>query len=161
MKSVISSLLFLVIISPAINAQNGGMDIMATVVNPDSVHSIDVKISVPSGFDGEFLEISLFDGKSGVVVISGRPYSKFDLAIPSESELRNQFGESAHLQNLRLMKGENRDVESMDVLTPATCSELMIPESGRVYLRVGGTVESEDSLRGFYLGKLNFDCADR
>lgn len=166
MKKTAGILLVLILIPCLLPAQNDRPDnriaIMETAVSAADLESISVSILITEQPEADLLEISPFDDESGVIMITGRPYSEFEFKIPSEMALVNQHGEEAKLLDLQMMRGPERSSDLMEVVTPSLCAEAVIPESGHLYIRVGGTVASDKTLRGTFSGSLNIDCgADR
>lgn len=144
-----------------INAQNNhnsaNLDIMATVVNSEMIDSIGVKLSVKSNPDNE-LEIHSDQSQGGKMVLSGTPFSNIHLKVPPKTILNHPNGKEAALSDIQLLVGTSNDPSSMEVLSPADCNELSIPESGQLFIRIGAKVSGDTPLDGTYLGSLNFEC---
>lgn len=149
------------IIFGSINAQHShdkaDLDIMATVINSESVDSIAVKLSVMRNSDNE-LEIHSEQSQSGKMVLTGTPYSKISIRVPSETILRDPTGKAISLSDIQLLAGTSNDLSSMEVLTPADCNELSVPESGQFFIRMGAKVSGDSPINGTYFGSLNFEC---
>lgn len=166
MKEISSLFLILIFIPLALPAQSDRVDnriaIMETAVPASELESISLSILFTEQPEAESFEISPFDDESGVIMITGRPYSDFEFRIPSEANLVNQHDEEAKLRDFQMMRGPDRSSDLMEVVAPSQCVEATIPESGHLYIRVGGTVASDATLRGTFSGSLNIECeADR
>jgi len=163
MKQWIITAILLISITGISLAQSGqsdsGINIMATVVPSASVESIDIVVNISGQKSSGELDLSPFGEQGGLIVLSGTPYSEFTFNVPLETVLRNQYGDEAILTEYRFIAGENEDPDSMDMISPAECNEITIPESGVLYIRIGGKLESEENeLRGIYTGTLSLEC---
>lgn len=138
--------------------KNTQIDVMVTVVVASGLEKIGLKVSAKDDFETTELTISPFVPESGQFMISGTPYRTINLRIPAEIELENQFGDEATLQDTRLMAGPGEELDSMESVSSSECVELSLSEAGRLYLRLGGTIESEQNPRGTFTGMLSLDC---
>lgn len=134
------------------------LDVMVTVVEASSLEKIGLKVSVKDDFGASEFTISPFVPESGQFMISGTPYRTINLRIPAVIDLENQFGEEATLHETRLMAGPGEELDSMEAVSASECMELSLSEAGRLYLRLGGTIESEQNPRGTFTGILSLDC---
>lgn len=137
------------------------MKFMATVLPSVSVESVDVMIAINESESVNEVDLTPFVEQSGLIVISGTPYSEFRFRIPLETDLSNQFSERAILTDYRFIAGEDQNPDTMEMISPSACNEITIPESGTLYIRVGGTLQAEEKesdLRGIYTGTLSIDC---
>lgn len=138
--------------------QTTQIDVMATMVNENSANAVPLKIPVAENTPGKTVEISPTETNSGVVILSGTPYSTVNVRIPKKTIIKNEFGDDAELGKFKLLAGEFDNPSQMDIVTPSVCGEMSIPESGLLYIRVGGTISSDRELRGTYTGEIGFDC---
>lgn len=139
--------------------KTGSMAVMASVVSNESMDSVPLKISISGDHNEPELTLSLSDKESAGLIFTGTPYASVNLHIPSEQVVANQFGQSARVKDFQLIYGNSEDQTAMDVVSPGSCNELMIPETGRMYIRIGATVISESDLKGVYTGSVDFECS--
>lgn len=161
MKPVWLMLLSLIFVAGVSIAQNNParsqLEIMRAVVNSESVDSVEVKLSVKEN-GGEMFDISPNVPHSATMIITGTPYSKIHLKVPSATVLRHPSGREAELRNIRLLAGNSKVPTSMDVLSPGECNELSVSETGQIYIRIGARITGGEPLKGIYIGRLHFDC---
>jgi hypothetical protein len=164
MKYLTFIALFFLIIPELLQAQESEqqprLDVMTSVASSQLLGNIELMIFIPNDFSENSYRFSSGEDNSGLIMISGRPYSEFELGIPDETAFENQFGMSAVLDDYQLMWGAEPDSDLMEVISPSECSEMTVPESGELYIRIGGTVETEDRLRGVYTGTISLSCTD-
>lgn len=139
--------------------KTGSMEIMATVVSSNSMDSVSVKISISSDHKESDLRLSPSDEEGATMIITGTPYESIKLEIPSEKNVANQYGVSATAKDFQLIYGNSENQTPMDVFSPGSCNELMIPETGQIYVKIGATVTSESELKGVYTGSVDFECS--
>lgn len=158
--SVLFQVLFFIplLLSAQSGSEDVQLEIMASVVPSDDADNINIKINAMGTHGYETFEFSPFQQNSGVIMISGSPYSTLDIQIPRQTFLENQFGEEITLTDYQMITGPDKNADAMDVLSPAGCIELTIPESGHLFIRVGGSLETDNSLRGVYTGTLSIEC---
>lgn len=147
-----------------VNSEVNGIDVMSVTVSVERIDEISLKINRQQGKSPSSVssvDYSVYDQtESGLIMISARPYSNITIRIPPEAGLVNQYGESSSLTNLRILYGSSDSPDTMNLLSPGGCSELMIPETGTIYLRVGGALKSKEPLRGIYTGSLDLECKE-
>jgi len=136
------------------------LNIMAAAVSSDSADAIPLMISVSPGVNYGKLRFDLSDETRGETFILGTPYDSLGIQVPAGVRITNQYGENATLDKLQIVYGKEDKSSAMDVLSPAGCKIIQIPATGRIYIRIGGEVISEDILRGVYTGTLGLDCRD-
>lgn len=143
-------------------AQSGSspvsLDIMTTAVYTENFDSIPFKVSIPGEVNASELMFQLSDDTTGEIFITGIPYDSLGVNVPANITFTNQYGESAELQRLRLLHGSSDDRPSMDVLPPIGCTTVEIPATGRIHLKIGGEITSDNRLRGIYTGSLKLSC---
>lgn len=145
-----------------VNSETSGIEVMALTISAARMDEISLKINRQNSASASPVDFSVYDRvESGLIMISARPYSNITLRIPPEAGLVNQFGETSALTNLRIIHGNSGVPDTMNLLSPGGCSELMIPETGIIYLRIGGTLKSSEPLRGVYTGFLDLKCKDQ
>jgi len=140
--------------------QEPRLEVMTSVASSLVLDNIELMILLPDDFTENSYQFSSGEENSGMLMITGTPYSEFELSIPSESSFENQYGMIAVMEDYQLMSGTEPDPELMEVISPSECSQITMPESGELYIRVGGTVEAEEMLRGVYTGSLSLSCTD-
>lgn len=140
------------------NANSQSITVMATVISSASMDSVPLKISISGAQNESELTLTLSDKESAEMILTGTPYGSVNVQIPSEQVVTNQFGQTARVKDFQLSYGNSEDQAAMDVVAPGSCSELMIPETGHLFFRIGATVTSESELKGVYTGSANFEC---
>jgi len=140
--------------------QEPRLEVMTSVASSLVLDNIELMIIVPNDFTEDIYQFSSGVENSGTLMITGTPYSDFELSIPSETSFENQYGMAAVMEDFQLVSGTEPDSEVMEVISPSECSELTIPESGQLYISIGGSLESEDQLRGVYTGAISLACSD-
>lgn len=139
--------------------KTGSMAIMASVVSSKSMNSVPLKISVSGAETISELTLTLSEKESAQMIFTGTPYGTVNIQIPSEQVVANQFGQTARVKDFQLIYGNSEDQTAMDVVSPGSCNKLMIPETGRIYIRIAATVRSESELEGVYTGSADFECS--
>jgi len=141
---------------------NSGIDlnIMATAVSAESADVIPLMISVSPGMHSENLRVDVSEETGGDIFIMGTPYDSLGIQVPASVSITNQYGENATLDNLQIVYGKEDKALAMDVLSPAGCTMIQVPATGRIYIRIGAEAISEEILRGVYRGTLGLDCRD-
>ena len=134
------------------------LDVMTTAVSEQSLDSVPVKVSIPDGLNTLSIKFDLMGQESGKVLFTGTPYDTVRVQVPSRKALTNQFGTRASLRDLSLMHGESNDISAMEVLSPAGCTTLTVPRTGRLHLRLGAILESDQPLKGIYTTRLPLSC---
>lgn len=164
MKYLTFSVLIFLIIPESLwaqeNEQEPRLDVMTSVASSLLLDKIELMIFIPNDFTENSYQFSSGDENSGLIMISGRPYSEFELGIPDQTVFENQFGMPAVMDDYQLMWGAESEPELMEVVSPSECSVLTMPEAGEMYIRIGGIVEAEDMLRGVYTGTISLSCPD-
>lgn len=140
------------------SGKTGSMAVMATVVNSESMDSVPLKISISKDQNESELTLVLSDEGSAEMILTGTPYESVNVQIPSELVVANQFGRSACVKDFQLIYGNSEKHAAMDVVSPGSCNELMIPKAGRLFIRIGATVTSDSELKGVYTGSADFEC---
>lgn len=134
------------------------LDIMTTAVSRSSMDSVPLKVSVPDDIHLSELTFPISNEESGKIFITGTPYDSIQVQVPTDISVSNQHGEKAVLQEFQLMYGSYEDLSAMEVISPAGCVTLQIPETGRIDMMLGGTLFSEYNLKGIYTGTFSFEC---
>lgn len=162
MKAFILSILVGLMMVQVAAAQTGSnlvsLDIMATAVHAESIHSVPLKVSIPGEVNSSEVTFQLSDDVSGKIFITGTPYDSLGVNLPPGVLLSNQYGETAELHQLRLLYGATDDQSKMDVSPPSGCAMIQVPTTGRIYLRMGGELTSKRRLRGTFTGRMNLSC---
>ena len=155
-------LFFLLLIAQTIEApaqhSSVPLDVMTTTVSEQSLDKVPLKISIPGDFHSKYVEFGVMESESGEILFTGTPYDSVRVQIPSNQPVTNQFGDTARLENLKLMYGETKEISAMDVMSPAGCSTLTIPKTGRLYIRLGATLTADEALRGIYTTQVPLSC---
>lgn len=138
--------------------QTISLDIMTAAVSQSSMDSVPVKISVPHHIHLSEITFQISGESHGELFITGTPYDSIQVQLPSDSPINNQYGEQAELKDFQLRYGAGKDKSAMEVVSPAGCVALQIPESGRIDIALGSTLMSADNLRGIYTGSVRLDC---
>lgn len=164
MKILLYSVLFFLLFACQGNAQdsstNSRLDVMATVIDGDTFDSVGVKFTAEDLSANE-IELSPNENPGSNLVLSGTPYSKIHLKVPSSASLSHPSGKKAELKNIRLLAGKSGNTSAMEVLSPGECNELTVPESGQIQVRIGAKIHSGTELGGTYFGTLDFQCVSR
>lgn len=134
------------------------LEVMKVAMTRSSMDSVPLKLSVPDDTRSPELTFSVLEEESGEIFITGTPYDSIQVQVPAGTPIHNQYGEQAELQDFQLMYGTVHNVSAMDVVSPAGCVTLQLPESGRINIRLGGRLVSDDNLRGIYTGSIHLDC---
>lgn len=134
------------------------LDIMALTVNTQSLDSVSLKVSVPKDLNVKEITFLATKKNGGDMIIAGMPYDSIGIQLPADAALKNQYGERAKLNDIEIMYGPSDEGSSMDVLSPGGCVMIQVPPSGRIYVKVGGEIESGQKLRGLFTGSIRFDC---
>lgn len=138
--------------------QEPRLEVMTSVAASVLLDNIEIMILLPDDFSENSIKFSSGEENSGMLMITGTPYSDFEIRILSETSFENQYGMTAIMEDYQLMSGTEPDSEIMEVISPSECSLMTMPESGQLYISIGGNLESESSLRGVYTGTLSLDC---
>jgi hypothetical protein len=162
MKSVIIFFTAITLTAAPLSGQNSDqsakLDIMSLAVDSESLDSVPVKVSVPSSLTASQLSMNASDDSGGNVLLTGTPYDSVGVRVPADVTINNQYGEKAQLEGFQLLYGSSEDGSSLDVLSPIGCVMLQIPQTGRIELKIGGKLASEDELRGTYSGSVPLNC---
>ncbi|CAN5279402.1 hypothetical protein BH23BAC3_BH23BAC3_06050 [soil metagenome] len=135
------------------------LEVMTSVASSLVLDKIELMILLPDDTENSY-QFSSGEENSGMLMITGTPFSDFEMRITSETSFENQHGMTAVMEDYQLMSGSEPDSEVMEVISPSECSQMTMPESGELYIRIGGTVEAEEMLRGVYTGTLSLSCTD-
>lgn len=141
------------------NQQEPRLEVMTSVASSLVLDNIELMILVPDDFTENSFKFSSNEENSGIIMITGTPYSEFEMRIPAETSFENQYGMTAVMEDYQLMSGTEPESEVMEVISPSECSEMTMPESGELYISIGGNLESENPLRGVYTGVLSLECS--
>ena len=137
------------------------LNIMAAALNQTSIDSVPLNVSLPKEVRSSEVTFPISEEKSGAIFIMGTPYDSVGVQIPADISVANQFGESAELKSFQLSYGKSDEVSSMDVVPPSGCRTVQIPKTGRIHIRLGGTLVSGEELRGTYTRSVRFDCSSQ
>ncbi|MFO7846402.1 MAG: hypothetical protein R6V27_07565 [Balneolaceae bacterium] len=164
MRTIFTTLLILLCTFNIVTAQDTenevAMKVMATVITGTTIDSIPLQMDTKGELDTKELQVELSDEGSAVVLISGRPYSEIELRRPAEFKFKNQFGDSASVNDIQMLVGETDNPEEMDIAGPSLCDAYTVPESGQLIVRIGATIRSEERIRGIYTGEVDLKCRD-
>lgn len=158
MKRLIVASFFLLTIHQVCPAQSVPLDIMATAVSQPSMDSVPLKVSVPRGMRSSELIFPVSEEESGVLFITGTPYDSLHIQVPDAITVLNQYDEGGELKNFQLKYGSSKNMSAMEAVSPAGCVSLQVPETGRIHIRLGGRLVSDEKLRGIYTGSIRLNC---
>lgn len=162
MKHILNITLILLLFQGVLHAQSGlngdGIEIMNTVIQPDDFNEIDLKIDLREHKPDQPADYSPNDDEAGLMIISDAPFKEIEIRIPPGVALTNQYGDETRFTDIRMTSGVEEQAEAMQTVSPGSCIELIMPRNGRIFIRIGGSVESEAALRGIYTGRLSILC---
>ena len=85
--------------------------------------------------------------------IESTPGNLYSISIPDTVFLYSDR-DSLVLSQLQLLKTDGTGSDTARELTPEDCSQLSIPESGTLVLRIGGSVKADGQEPGLYRGMI-------
>lgn len=94
---------------------------------------------------------------AGVLTVSGTPGKLVILEFPDSVKLVNQDNHIVDLTNFSILYGLSANPADMHQISMSDCRELTIPESGRLVLRVGGTIKGTMFPNSSYQGEVTLD----
>lgn len=138
------------------------MQISATVIEGITIGVNNLNIYLDVEEISESYSISPSDSDAASYSIYSTPGRNVSITFKDSVSLFNPSGDTLDLNNFSLLIGDSNNPDEMESILPVECTNLRVPDNGKLYLRIGGTFSGSITNKGLYIGKINIDtrCLD-
>lgn len=138
------------------------MQISATVVDGMILGVNNVNIHFDVKEISESYRISPSDGAAATYSIYSSPGRIVSITFKDSVLLFNPSGDTLKLDDFSLLIGDSNNPDEMEPILPIDCTNLIVPDNGKLYLRIGGSFSGTITTKGLYTGNINIDsrCLD-